>query len=132
MARMKTKARPYRLKEVVPSEAFECKLFVEWLRNESIPFTHIPNATNSRRQGLVNKALGTSRGFPDYILFTPQAVFVEMKRRKGGKVAPEQKEWINLLTHAGYDAKICHGFEEAKQFVVEKRAAGRLADQGRD
>lgn len=126
------RVRLRRLKEVIPSEAFECKLFVEYLRNEGIPFTHVPNATNSRRQGLVNKALGTSRGFPDYIVFVPHALFVEMKRRKGGTVSPEQKAWIKSLTHAGYDAKVCHGFEEAKQFVVEKRSAGRPADQGRD
>jgi hypothetical protein len=42
-----------------------------------------------------------------------------MKRRKGGKVEPEQEDWIAFLTEQGYLAVVCRGFEEARA-VIER------------
>jgi hypothetical protein len=40
---------------------------------------------------------GVSPGVPD--LFIPDwLLWVEMKREKGGRVSPEQKDWISIST----------------------------------
>lgn len=103
-----------------PSEEFECVRFTSWLTSKQLRHSHIPNATNSKRQGVKNKKLGTSPGVPDYLILTPAGiVFVEMKRRKGGVTSTYQKEWLAALTRCKVPAKVCKGFDEAKEFVEE-------------
>jgi hypothetical protein len=70
------------------------------------------------------KALGAKAGVPD--LFICQSarlgsdlyhgLFIEMKV-KGGKVSPEQKQWIEQLGKKGYLATVCFGFDEAKRLI---------------
>lgn len=47
-------------------------------------------------------------GFPDLVLVHPAhgVMYRELKRAKGGRVSPEQREWLDLLTTAGQDAGI--------------------------
>ena len=40
-----------------------------------------------------------------------------MKRRKGGTVSDEQKEWGKIYELAGIPCKICKGADEAIKFV---------------
>jgi hypothetical protein len=68
--------------------------------------------------------MGTSPGFPDYIVLIKQRlVFIEMKRKKPARsvVSEEQKSWLADLTHAGYTARVCYGFEEAKQLIENEQ-----------
>jgi hypothetical protein len=37
-----------------------------------------------------------------------------MKRLKGGRLSPDQKDWIQYLEANGYTALVCHGAEDAK------------------
>lgn len=108
-------------KKTIPSELYECKRFISWLRSKSYRFTHVPNESFSKRQGLKNKSLGVSAGFPDYIVLLPnkKLLFIEMKRSRPArsKVSPEQKLWLEALTLAGFPSMVCYGFEEAKRFV---------------
>ncbi len=79
---------------------------------------HIPNggyrhpATAARM-----KELGVKPGVPD--LFLPAArgnyhgLWIEMKRKKGGKVSPMQTAWLESLTAQGYKTAVCHGAAEA-------------------
>ena len=79
---------------------------------------HIPNggyrhpATAARM-----KAQGVKAGVPDIFLPVPRdgfhGLWIEMKRVKGGKVSPEQKEWIEILNSYGYFAIVCRGADEA-------------------
>lgn len=91
------------------------------------------------------KRMGQSKGFPDFLIVIPnvtgrklyvqeldeggsadynptkdRVVAIELKRRKGGRVSPEQKEWLMVLNDAGIEAVVCRGFEEAKQFIEER------------
>ena len=67
------------------------------------------------------KATGATAGVPDLFLPVPTSqyhgLFIEMKRTKGGKVSPEQKEWLEYLNSAGYRAVVCKGFLEAKAVI---------------
>jgi hypothetical protein len=64
---------------------------------------------------------GMKPGVPD--IFLPIAkgpyhgLFIEMKRRIGGRQTPEQKEWQRALLEEGYCAVVCKGFEEAKDVI---------------
>jgi hypothetical protein len=53
------------------------------------------------------------------ILVNKGVIFVEMKRRVGGKTSPHQKEWVSQLTLRGIPVKVCRGFDEAVSFVKE-------------
>jgi len=80
---------------------------------------HIPNG------GLRNKpvavrltAEGVRRGVPDICLPVARkeyhGMYIELKRRKGGKTSTEQEEWISLLTGQGYLAIVCCGWDRAR------------------
>jgi hypothetical protein len=108
-----------------PLEKDECIAFANWLNLKGLKFTHIANETGFRdpKTAMIvqsqKKRLGMSKGFPDYIILTPKGVvFVEMKRVKGSTMKPGQSEWIDAINEVkGAQAKICYGFEQAKEFV---------------
>lgn len=107
------------MKRKVPSEALECERLVAYLRARGLLFTHVPNENKSQTARIKNARLGTSAGFPDYAIFFPmgRALFIEMKRRKGGRLSKEQREWIDNLQARGHDAVVCAGYEDARQEV---------------
>lgn len=67
------------------------------------------------------KATGVKSGVPDIML--PVSVgrwlglFVELKRKSGGRVSPEQKDWIAALTSNGYRVYVCEGWRHAAQSI---------------
>ena len=83
----------------VPLEHDEQVGFVNWFRSEypAVLIFAIPNG--ERRAISVAKRLkaeGVVRGIPD--LFVPEwNLWIEMKRAKGGRLSPEQKEIICYL-----------------------------------
>jgi hypothetical protein len=48
----------------------------------------------------------SSRGFPDLIAVRPPRMLAIELKRKGGRVTPEQKEWISDLAACGVEAHI--------------------------
>lgn len=121
------------MKVPIPTEESEQVALVQWLRLKKIPHAHIPNEGKMAIQYMKKqKAQGLSKGFPDLIVFAPSKIlFVEMKRRaietKTGKmsishtkVSGEQKDWIDTINCYDYAiAKVCYGFNEAKEFIEE-------------
>lgn len=78
----------------------------------------IPNGSQrSKRTGAMLKREGVRAGIPDLMMAYPNGeyhgLFIELKRRDGGKTSKAQKQWINQLNNAGYLAKVCHGAKEA-------------------
>jgi hypothetical protein len=119
-------------------EDAECMMLVQYLNLRGLLFTHLANETPAGKYlGGVwmpnwqsirrNKAVGVKKGFPDYIIFIPAEkskagqpllLVIEMKRESGGKISPEQKEWIMALNQVeGVVATVARGFDEAKQFI---------------
>jgi hypothetical protein len=68
------------------------------------------------------KAEGVKPGIPDLCLPVARGpyygLYVEMKRKKGGRTSPAQQEWINKLRAEGYCVEICKGFEEARDAII--------------
>lgn len=67
---------------------------------------------------------GVRPGVPDLFLAYPGAggylgLFIELKRAHGGRVSPEQQEWITRLQGAGYCVMVCHGWIEARDAICD-------------
>lgn len=107
-----------------PSEEEEQATVMEWatlMRNQRPELDllhHIPNG-EYRHPAVAKrlKRLGVKAGVPD--LFLPVArggahgLWIEMKKRKNGRVSPEQKEWLSALEQQGYVCVVAHGSDEA-------------------
>ena len=69
------------------------------------------------------KEQGVKPGIPD--LFLPcsrggfHGLYIEMKRRKGGRVSIEQKKTIIALREQGYRVEVCEGWEKARDVIKE-------------
>lgn len=79
---------------------------------------HIPNGgLRNKVTAARMKMLGVKAGVPD--LFLPVGrgnwfgLFIEMKRRKGGKLSPLQVDWIEALGRQGYKTVVCFGADAA-------------------
>jgi hypothetical protein len=78
----------------------------------------IPNGGyRAKRTAVVMKATGTKKGVPDLHLPIPaqgcHALFIELKRVKGGSLSPEQKQVIAQLKEHGNKVEVCKGCLEA-------------------
>jgi len=105
-----------------PTEQQEAETLATYLRVHKYRFTHIPNETGgdqlAKRRGMRMKRAGTSKGFPDYLVFANgHRIAIELKRRKGSKASPEQIEWLCVLSSYGFDTAVCHGASEAIDFI---------------
>lgn len=106
------------------SEYDEQKILVKWLRDNKIKCASSGNGFALNTQDNVHyvaklRATGLSKGFPDLEVFigNGKSLYIEMKRKKGGVVSEEQKKWITWLNDNGYSAKVCHGADEAIEYV---------------
>lgn len=85
---------------------------------------HIPNGgRRSAAEAGRFKAMGVKKGVPDLFLPSPKGgfhgLFIEMKRRVGGTMSQEQKDWRDDLNARGYRALRCDGWEQARDALVE-------------
>jgi len=121
-------------------EKQECKKLAYWLRFMDFKFTHIANERKVPIYvGAEFKALGVSKGFPDYFIFIDRdrctsgkdaGLFIEMKKNRkilaSGKeskenlVGKEQLEWLSVLGKIdNIESAVCYGFEEAVEFIKQ-------------
>lgn len=108
----------------VPTEDEEQKALVQWLRLNDILFYHIPNGGyRSKSEAARFQALGVQAGVPDICIPMPQkgyaGLYIELKRRKGGKLSDAQKRWLILLESCNYLAVVAYGWDEARNYVEE-------------
>ena len=83
---------------------------------------HIPNEgrrTVQHTQTLLR--MGLKPGVPDIMLPIAKGryhgLFIELKRKYGGRTTPEQKAWQAELLEQGYCACVCKGFDEARATI---------------
>lgn len=61
---------------------------------------------------------GVCPGVPD--LYVPQwRLWIEMKRQKGGRLSPDQKDWIEYLEGVGDTVIVGKGAADASRQVLE-------------
>lgn len=108
---------------MIPTEQQEAETLAAYLRLRQYHFTHVPNETGgdlmAKRRAVRMKRAGVSKGFPDYLIFSPSGhcIAIELKRAKGGRATKEQKNWLTVLSEYGFSCAICHGAEEAIDFL---------------
>lgn len=99
----------------IPTEHEEQREFVCWFRRTypEVRIFAIPNGgIRSKSQAGRLKAEGVSPGIPD--LYIPEwAMWIEMKRQKGGSVSLEQKDWHEYLIGIGHTVIVARGFDDA-------------------
>lgn len=103
--------------------------FVNWFEDR-FPTVRIFAIPNGGKRSITTakklKAEGVKAGVPD--LYIPAwNLWVEMKRVKGGRVSPEQKDWHEYLESIGDTVIIGKGAEDASRKVLEflKSNSGR-------
>ena len=111
-----------------PTEEQEQAAVFEWamLMEKQLPelalLYHCPNG-EARHPAVASKLkkLGVKAGVPD--LFLPVArggwhgLYVELKRKKGGRLSEDQKQWLEALTAEKYLALRANGAEEACDII---------------
>jgi hypothetical protein len=116
------------LKNIIATESEEQKALCQYLNLMGVVYYAIPNGTYlsgtiMQRAKQMNrlKAEGLKTGVPDLCLLFKEgkSVYIELKRRSGGTVSKDQKEWKERLQTLGFDAHIAKGAAEAIK-IVEK------------
>ncbi|MCM1256494.1 MAG: VRR-NUC domain-containing protein [Roseburia sp.] len=82
---------------------------------------HIPNGgKRDARTGRALKRQGVKAGVPDLCLPVARGgfhgLYIELKVGNN-TTSPRQKEWISNLGQQGYCARVCRGWEEAKETI---------------
>lgn len=83
----------------------------------------IPNGGHrSAIAGAKMKAEGVRRGVPDLCLPVASkgfhGLYIELKTPQKGRLSQEQKAWLATLAGNGYQAIVCHGWEQARDAIV--------------
>jgi len=107
----------------VTSEHDEQVGFVVWFRArfQGVLILAVPNG-GKRHPATARKlkAEGVVPGVPD--LFVPEwNLWVEMKRAKGGRLSPDQRQVIAYLEGIGHSVIVGHGAEDASRQLIEWR-----------
>lgn len=115
--------------ELVPTEEEEQIALICWagIAVATIPelalLYAIPNGghRNKATAGRL-KACGVKAGVPDLHLPVARGIYhslyIELKRRKGGSVSPEQRRWIRSLAGQGHCACVCAGWDAARDAIL--------------
>lgn len=118
------------MRQQVPTEHQEqCTLF-EWAAWQEgiwpeLRLLHaIPNGgKRDIRTAAMLKAEGVKPGVPDIFLPVSRGgkhgLYIELKRRKGGVISKAQEAWIRALTAQGYECCVCHGWDAAREAILE-------------
>jgi hypothetical protein len=109
------------------TEYRECRLFWQWAQLHPILRENLIHIVNEGRRsvqaGKRLQMIGLRKGVPDYVLPVKSgehgALWIEMKRKRGGVVSPEQDAWINRLNAGGHLACVCYGFDEAREITEQ-------------
>ena len=85
---------------------------------------HIPNGgRRSAAEAGRFKAMGVKAGVPDLFLPVPKGgysgLFIELKRKNGGALSDAQRDWLDDLAVRGFRAVMCHGWEAARDVLLD-------------
>ena len=111
------------------TEAQEQKMLFAWAgwmtsRWPELELMH--HVANEGKRSLVGNVelnrQGRKKGVPDICLPVARkkanGLYIELKRQ-GGRLTPEQKEWLERLREQGYHAAVAYGWEQAREIIEE-------------
>ena len=119
-----------------PYEEDEQIKLAQYLDMKNYCWCHVPNEGKHKVQYRAKQArMGVKSGVPDIFIFdSPErairemvgceikrfkGIAIELKRKKGGRVSKEQKEWLNKLEDRGWLTRVCKGADEAIDLLEE-------------
>ena len=110
-----------------PSEDAIQMAVAQYLNLCDVLWHHSPNggwrhpATAARM-----RSAGTSPGMPDIMVYSAPprelgkiGAAMELKRDKGGRLAPAQRLWLDGLKAAGWATAVCCGLDEALAMLAD-------------
>lgn len=109
-----------------PTEHEEQVNLFRWfrMRHDGMVMYAIPNG--GARNSITGARLrdeGVLAGVPDIFLPCPSGgkhgLYIEMKRQKGGRVSAPQKAVMQALRMQGYEVAVCHGWQEARDYIEQ-------------
>jgi len=120
----------------VPTEAQEQTALIEWAATQHSKYPelallfHVVNeGKRTGRNGAQLVRMGLRSGVPDLCLPVARggynALYIELKRTKGGRVSEQQRWWISRLLEQGCYATACNGWQAARK-VIEDYLGGEL------
>jgi hypothetical protein len=120
--------KKFKLQEWLPKEEDEQIAVINWARarESRYPALRLLHASmngilTDAAFGAKCKRLGRKAGVPDLFLpvlsYGHHGLWIELKRRKGGKISNDQEEWHKALRQEGFTVIVANGFEEAKQAI---------------
>lgn len=119
--------RSYNNKQICPTERQEHLLLMKWFRDHPLlsPLViHIANEYDGGGlKGMMRKALGVRAGVSDFFVPFPcsdkHGLWIELKRKKGSKVTPEQLDWLAKMRNLGYAGHIAYGCVHAIKLIED-------------
>jgi hypothetical protein len=115
------------MKNTTPLEEQEQQWLVQWLNAKGLLFYAIPNSQDLSGVNRVHarnameklKRMGLQPGVQDIVVLLPKyALYIELKRQKGGVVAENQKKWHRAINGLEYcHAVFAKGFGEAVDII---------------
>lgn len=108
------------VRDAIPSEHFEQRELVKWFKQTyPVRIFAVPNGgKRGAAEALRLKVEGVSAGVPD--LYVPAwSLWIEMKRVRGGRLSPEQNDWIEYLEGIGHSVIVGYGTEDAMRKVKD-------------
>lgn len=103
-----------------PTEFEEQVKLAKYLDMKGYDWFHVPNGgKRDAVTGARMKKQGAKKGVPDnFILNVPQhldynGIVIELKRKKGGRLTKEQKDWLIILRSLGWLTKVAYGADDA-------------------
>lgn len=118
-----------------PLEAQEQRALFAWAELQSCKYPelalmyHIPNGgKRDAKEAAMLKAEGVKSGVPDICLPVARGgyhgLYIELKRKHGGRTSAVQEEWIERLSAQGYAVYVCRGWEVAKDLILKYLKGG--------
>ena len=118
---------------VDPSEHCEQTKLVGRIRSfyPQVLVFSVPNGgKRGKREAVRLKDEGVLAGIPDLVVAEPRGrfhgLYIEMKRRKGGRVTEEQRDKIRKLRRRGYKVLVGHGVDDVWPAVEAYLALSRM------
>jgi hypothetical protein len=116
--------------DLIPTEHVEQCAVISWARKNAYRYpclnwlyANVNGQNKTIKERAYFKAEGLTSGVADLFLPDPRGSFcglyIEMKRRKGGKISPEQEEFIEWAKSRGYAARIAFGADQGIEFLQE-------------
>lgn len=111
-------------KKSIPDEDYEQIISATWLDKLGLLWYHVPNGGYRRLQEAIKfKRMGVKPGVPDVVICKARksyhGLYIELKRREGGKLSDAQIHWREKLIAEGYLWQRANGCDELKAIVME-------------